>query len=366
VFAVLAVWATAGRIRVISLLLSGGAVSYLLDVTPYHNVDDFYSDAPGLSVLQWLNRQYYFTTSDARRLLYGILIGTVVAVAVTDVLVRRKRWPRLAAPAAALLAVLVVGWNLWGEAAASGGSNRFARGFRSVLVQPPDWIDQATGHHRAVFIGQSLGGSNTFWGMEVWNQSIQDVWSVDASEPPPGPSVTPDYADTTGVVKPQLPVDWAVVTPGIDPVGALVEQAGGLRLYRMPHPIRLEATTSGLSPDADWMSSTASYVRFAGADAPRGVATVSLSRAAACGSFVASPITIRITRLVINADRQPGPGRLLTERHVLIRSNPCDTKVLRFPVRTPFRIDLGATRTFLAPDGRQLSAQVSFGFSPNS
>jgi signal peptidase II len=130
----------------------------------------------------------------------------------------------------------------------------------------------------------------------------------------------------------------------------------------VPHPIRLEATTSGLSPDADWMSTAASYVRFAGPNARPGIVTVSLSRAAACGTFVASPIAIRIARIVINADRQPAPGRLLAERHVLIRSNPCDTKVLHFRIRPPFRIDLSASRTFQPSesDRRQLSAQVAF------
>jgi len=365
-FLSVAVWAAAGRIRIVPLLLSAGAVAYLLDTTPYHNTEDFYSDAPGLSVLQWLNREFFFTTNDARHLLFGILIGSVAVLAGTDLLVRRRRFPRLAAPAAGLLALLVIGWNLWGEAAAADASNRFAKGFRSVLVQPPDWIDQATGHERAVFIGQSIGGSNMFWGIEFWNQSIQDVWSVDASAPGPGPTLTPDYADTTGVVRPQPPTDWVIVTPGIDPVGKLVEPAGGLRLFRAPRPIRLQATTSGLSSDADWMSTAAAFVRFGPADAPAGTATVSLSRAAACGGFAASPITIKVSRLIINADRQPAPGPLLAERHTLIRSNPCDTKVFHFRVRPPFRIDLSATRTFQPSesDRRELSAQVSFGFEP--
>jgi hypothetical protein len=363
VFAVVAAWAAAGRTRLLPLLVSAGAVAYLLDVTPYHNTEDFYSDAPGLSVLQWLNREYYFTTTDARRLLYGILIGSVVAVIATDVLVRRRRWPRLAAPAGALLAVLVVGWNLWGEVAAAGGSNRLSKNFRSVLVEPPDWIDRSTGHHPALFIGQSLAGSNAFWSVEFWNQSIADVWSVDASAPGPGPTVTPDYADTTGVVRPQLPVDWVIATPGIDPVGTLAAPAGGLRLFHVPHPIRLAATTAGLSPDAAWMSTAATYVRFGARSGKPGTASVTLSRTAACGTFVSSPVTIRITRLRINADRQPAPGRLIAQRRVIVSSNPCGATTYSFPVRPPFRIDLTASRTFLSPDGRHLAAQVAFGYT---
>ncbi len=76
VFVVTARWALFGRARVIPLVLSVAAVWYLLDTTPYHNTEHFYSDAPGLSILQWLNRKpWYFTTTDAQRLLFGILIG---------------------------------------------------------------------------------------------------------------------------------------------------------------------------------------------------------------------------------------------------------------------------------------------------
>lgn len=367
VFAVVAAWAVAGRTRFVPLALSAGAVAYLLDVTPYHNNEDFYSDAPGLSVLQWLNREYFFTTTDARRLLYGILIGSVAAIAAVELLVRRRRLRYLAVPAGALLAVLVIGWNLWGEAAAADGSNRFARGFRSVLPTPPDWIDRSTGGHRTMFIGQSLAGSNAFWSLEFWNQSLQDVWSTDATAPGPGPTVTPDFADTTGVVRPQLPLDWIVATPGIDPVGRPLAPVGGLRLFQVPHPIRLRATTAGLSSDAAWMSTAAAYVRFGARSAKPGTATVTLSRTAACnGDFVDSPVTIRISRLRINADHQPAAGQLLALRHVLVKSNPCDPRVFSFRVRPPFRIDLSAARTFQPSefDQRQLSAQVAFGYDP--
>ena len=49
-----------------------------------------------------------------------------------------------------------------------------------------------------MFIGKSLQGSNAFWSIEFWNQSISDVWSVDATAPPPGPSVTPDFTNLDG------------------------------------------------------------------------------------------------------------------------------------------------------------------------
>jgi hypothetical protein len=365
VFAVVARWALTARTRIIPVVLAAAAVWYLLDTTPYHNNEDFYSDAPGLTVLQWLNRHVSFTTADARRLLFGILIGSVVVLLGTDRLVRRRRLGRLAVPAGAVLALLVVGWNLGGEASAADASNRFARGFRSVLPTPPDWIDRTTGIERTMFIGQSMQASNGFWSLEFWNQSIQDVWSTDATAPPPGPTITPDYADTTGVVFPQLPLDWIVVTPGIDPVGKLIAPVGGLRLFRVPHPIRLEATTIGLSSDASWMSTAAAFVRFGARTAKPGVATVTLSRTAACGTFAPSPVTIRISRLRIDSNHQPAAGRLLAERRVVVTSTSCGARAFTFRVRPPFRIDLSASRTFLAADGRQLSAQVGFDYKPS-
>ena len=362
VFAVVARWAIAGRTRIVPLGLAAAAVWYLLDTTPYHNNEDFYSDAPGLTVLQWLNRHISFTTNDARRLLFGILICSVVVLVCTDRLVRRRRLPQLAVPAGALLALLVIGWNLWGEAAAADASNRFSTGFRGVLPTPPDWIDRTTHRQRTMFIGQSLQASNGFWSLEFWNQSMQDVWSTDATAPGPGATVTPDFSDTTGVVEPQLPLDWIVVTPGIDPKGTLVAPVGGLRLFHVPHPIRLVDTTTGLSPDASWMSTAAAFVRFGVPTTKPGIATVTLSRTAACGNDASSPVTIRISRLRIDDHRQPAAGKLLAERRVLVTSTSCGARAFTFRVRPPFRIDLTSSRTFLASDGRQLSAQVGFGY----
>ena len=79
------------------------------------------------------------------------------------------------------MAVAIIGWNLTGEIAAGNASNSFSDSMRGVLPTPPDWIDRVTGRARTMYIGQSLGGSNAFWSVEFWNQSIQDVWSVDAS-----------------------------------------------------------------------------------------------------------------------------------------------------------------------------------------
>jgi hypothetical protein len=367
IFAVTARWVIAGRARPIPVLLSAAAVWYLIDTTPYHNTEHFYSDAPGLSILQWLNRKpFYFTTTDAHRLLLGILFGSVALMVLRELARGRASMQRLAPPVGALLAVAIIGWNLTGEIAAGNASNSFSDSMRGVLPTPPDWIDRATGRARTMYIGQSLGGSNAFWSVEFWNQSISDVWSVDASAPGPGPTTTPNYLDLTGAVDPQLPIDWIVATPGVDPAGELRETVGGLRLFHVHRPIRIADAEGGISTDAAWMSTASWYYHFAPTGRKPGYATVSLSRAAACGGYPPSHMTVTLSSLRINAAGQPVAGRRLATRKLTLRSTPCQTKVVRIRAVTPFRIDVTARGTFQPSqyDLRQLSAQVAFGFTP--
>jgi hypothetical protein len=370
VFTVAARWFEAGRLRVLPWAAAAAAGGYLIEATPYHAYEHLYSDAFGLAILEWLNRTWYFTNTDLRRLLFGILAFTIVVGISSHVLRARTGGRRVQLGALALagaVGALVFAWNLTGEIAAANASNSFARTFRSTLPTPPDWIDQDTGRARTMFIGKALQGSNAFWSIEFWNQSISDVWSVDATVPPPGPGVTPDFTNLDGQVSPQLPVRYAVSTPGVDMAGRVIDTAGGLRLYRLARPIRILASETGVTPDG-WMSASAIYERFGGPDARPGVAVVALSRSAACGNLPASHIVVRVSTIRINQDRQPAAGRLLALRRTTIRSTPCDSKAVRIPVRPPFRIDVSANRTFQPSqyDPRQLSVLINFGFEPGA
>ena len=371
VFTVTARWFEQGRFRIWAWVVSVAAVAYLIATTPYHAYEHLYSDAFGLAILEWLNRTWYFTNTDLKRLLFGILAFTVAIGLASHLLRNRPAKPRYASAAlilAALVGALVFGWNLTGEIAAANASNSIARTFRSTLPTPPDWIDQATGRARTMFIGQSLQGSNEFWSIEFWNQSIGDVWSVDATAPGPGPGVTPNYAGPGGTVEPQIPVRYAVSTTGVEMVGRVIENAGGLRLYRLAQPIRMQDSEIGITPDG-WMSTSAQYNRFGGPAARPGTAVIVLSRAAACGNVPPARITIRVSRLAIDPkNKQPTAGRLLALRRATIRSTPCETRSIRIPVRPPFHVDVSANRTFQPSqyDPRQLSVQLGFGFTPGA
>jgi hypothetical protein len=366
VLAVTARWFDVGRARVAATAAAAAGVAYLLLTTPYHMDEHFSVDAPGLSILSWLNRTWYWTPTDAKRLLVSILAVSVAVLVAREVLARRqtalRRWRAPAAALLALLFVLVVGWNATGEITAANASNSFASDFRKPLPDPEDFVDRTTGGDRTLFIGQHLANSNLLWSLEFWNRSIEDVWSVDASAPPPGPTVTPNLAHVDGTLDPQPPVRWAVTLGDVAVVGHVVRTEKGLHLVRIAPPLRLEREVNGVTPDG-WMGTHSWFAQFAGRP---GTAVVSLSRSAACGDVPPAHVTVRVGRVAIDVNSQPAPGRLVHLERTTIRSTPCTTRTIRVPVRPPFRVDVTADRTFRPSqyDPRDLSVQVAYGFEP--
>ncbi|MCW2963355.1 MAG: hypothetical protein JWO17_607 [Actinomycetia bacterium] len=366
VFVVAARCVAAGRPRVLPLVAAAAATGYLLASTPYHAYEHFYSDAPGLSILQWLNRTWSFTITDLKWLLFGILAyGVALALAVgrrsqtTNRVVRHGVAGLISATA-----IAVIAWNLTGEITAANSSNSFAKTI-VALPSPPDWIDRATGRERTLFVGQGLGNSNQFWSIEFWNQSIQDVWTVDGSSPGLGQTWTPNFAGVDGEVSgPRINDRWGIASGNITLAGRPKELAGGLQLYALDHPIRITSFTSNVSPDG-WMGDQSSFVVFGKPGDPPGTALVTVSRQASCGDIAPARLTIRLTRLRIDENAQPVAGHPLAAKHVVVRSNPCQ----RFPVplqaRPPFRIDVSARGFFRPADGRKLSVQIGYTFTPD-
>ena len=88
---------------------------------------------------------------------------------------------------ALVLTAGTIAWNLGGELSAASQSIPPGRSELAQLPSPADWIDAETGKARTLYFGYAMQNSDAFWTLEFWNQSIQDVWSVDASAPPPGP-----------------------------------------------------------------------------------------------------------------------------------------------------------------------------------
>ena len=117
--------------------------------------------------------------------------------------------------------------------------------------------------------------------MEFWNRSLQQVWSLDGTAPGPGPTLTPEFAQADGKLKPDPEgFDYVVVDPGINPVGQLVgrpkiyvrtdyhkDEYGFVdrtlvfspahwRLYRIAHPFRLQSAPVGIFSDG-WTATSA-------------------------------------------------------------------------------------------------------------
>jgi hypothetical protein len=365
VFVVAARWVVAGRRRVIPLVAAAAATAYLLGSTPYHAYEHFYSDAPGLAILQWLNRTWAFTITDLQWLLFGIL---AFAILLALAMARRDRTTngvarQVVAALVAATAIAVVAWNITGEVAAANSSNSFAKTI-VALPSPPDWIDRATGRESTLFVGQGIGNSNAFWSIEFWNQSIQDVWTVDGSSPGLGQTWTPNFGSVDGEVSgPRISDRWGVAPASITLAGKPKELAGGLQLYELDQPIRITSFTSNVASDG-WMGDHSSFVVFGKRDARAGTVLVTASRLASCGDIAPARLTIRLSRLRIDSNAQPAPGPLLALKRLVVRSNPCESGSVEFQARPPFRIDVGATGFFRPADGRTLSVQIGYAFKP--
>jgi hypothetical protein len=360
-------WLEQGRARLTAVAAAVAGMWYLLDTTPYHMDEHFSVDAPGLAILSWLNRTWAWTPTDARRLLLGTLVLTAVVLCVREILARRAaalgRW-RLPATALVVLLLAAVGaWNVTGQVTAANASNAFAKDFLGPLPKPPDFVDRVTGGERTLFIGQQLGNSNMFWSLEFWNRSIADVWSTDASAPPPGPTTTPNIDEPDGTTGPQLPVKWAVTGDDVGVVGRTVTTNRGLHVVRVTPPLRIAHEVGGVTPDG-WMGDHSWFIQFSGEP---GVATVSLSRSAACGDVPPARLDVRVGDVAINENRQPTLGRVRETRRVVVRSTPCESKAVRIHATPPFRIDVSATAGLFQPskyDQRNLSATIAYSFAP--
>lgn len=360
VFLAAARWLVTARTRIVPLVLAALGVGYLLQSTPYHAYEHFYSDAPGLSILQWLNQKWFWTNSDLKWLLFGILIvGALLALAAT--VARRRRVGRIPILAGAIvIALAVIGWNLTGEIAAANASRSSAHFYRSLLPTPPDWIDRETGRAHTMFIGEQLQNSFSFSTLEFWNQSIQDVWTVDGSAPGPGAETTPNFLGTDGRLGPQPKSNWAATDPVVKMVGKLAESAGGIDLYRLPHPVRMLSFEKGITPDG-WMETSSTFVRFA-ARPIHGTLSVSLDRTFACSTTIpVTHVVIRVYHLRIDGDSQPVPGAAEQIRRVAVK--PCAHPIVAFTnAVAPLIVESTAAPTFSA-GGRGLSAQTGYTFT---
>ena len=220
----------------------------------------FYSDAPGLAILEAANRQLSFTPTDARWLLLVLL---VLAVVLPLLIQHRLAW-RDATYAIAGIAVLVVAWNLTGEISAASASNDFSRQFLTRIPDPPDWVDQQTGRSPTLYLGQRIVDPNNLWLTEFWNRSLKYTWSLDGTAPGPGDTVTPNISTNQGQLQQQRgEVKYVLLDSDLLGVlGRTKSKLGPWRLVQIDYPVRLTHATTGFYVDG-WMGHKALYAHFA-------------------------------------------------------------------------------------------------------
>ena len=370
-----AVWLERRRLSLPALAAAAALVGWLLVSTPYRMDLHFYGDAPGLGLLQALNRWVGLTPTGGKWLL-------LVALAATLALLLAARG-RAAGPVVATAAVLVIAWNLTGEIAAAAGSNDVSNSFRNTLRAPLDWLDREGRGAPVVYLGQHVTDRNSVNLLEFWNRSLRHIWSLDGTAPGPGPTLTPDVVSVDGRLAPDPGVEYVVADEGIGIVGTRLRDhrriSGGGRTYwrlvRIAPPLRLRDAVSGREADG-WVvappggdAARAAYSRFSTPTGKPGYAVVAVSRREWGGTDVPSSVRICVGTLVIGQDRQPTTGVCTRTIGWTLHTKG----FRRFYIPAPsqhFRVEVEVSPTFvpveLDPaigDTRELGAVVQFGWT---
>jgi hypothetical protein len=374
--AAMGLWIDRPRVRLVPLGCIVGFVAYLIvalnDGADYGIHVHFYSDAPGLAIVEMANRNLAFTADIAMWVLLATLAISVLLLLLPTVLARRRR---ASVAVAALGCGLVLAWTLTGQISFSNGSNSYSRTLLANFPKPPSWLDEADGGQPALYLGQNVQDPTGIWLTEFWNRSLRYVWSIDGTAKGPGPVLTPDLAAVDGRLYPDPKVPYVLADPGVDVAGQPVGTYGRWTVYRVRGPLRLAHSQTGLFSDG-WigcsvdpcLAATAAYSRYTTPGGRPGYALVTVSRAAANGAPIKpGNVVIRLGRLVKGSDRQPHLGRVTAVRRWRVRAGAKKTFVIP-TLKPPFRIEVVVSPTFSPADygesdPRHLGAQVSFSFS---
>lgn len=366
-------WLHGRRLRTLPLLASIGFVAYMLVTTPYQMQFHLYFEAYGFAILQMLNRQVALDVAGATWLLC-CLLGIVAAVTLAPRVLRSRR-ARAALPGVAVgAALLAAAWGVAGAVSAGTSSNSFSNDFAHDLPANVTWLDDATGGQPALFLGQGIRDGNGVHGLEFWNRSLKQVWSLDGTAPQPGPILTPDLAKPTGELYPDPGYPYVVVGGGVDVVGEVVAapMPTDLRLIRISAPLRLRSAETRVEGDGwttcdgNGCTANAAYSRFSTPGNRSGFVEVTVSRKGWTGPNAPGNVTVSVGTLVVGADRQPALGKVLQTRTWVAASGV--KKVFTIPVPAPpFRVEIESETfspsQFGASDTRNLGIQPGFAYT---
>ena len=363
------------RLRPLAVLGAGALALYVVLGTDYKIDVHLYSDAPGLSILQWANRNLGLTHGVAQVVL-GALVAATLAVLLAPLVLRRRSWALRAL--LAVTATFVLAWNLTGQITTASASKTFSDQLLTNYPRPLDWLDRVTGGERTMYLGQQITDANGLWMLEFWNKSLRDVWSLDGSAKGPGPTLSPDLLSPDGRITTDPEAKYVVVDPGVVPYGRFVGSAthlgGGApakwSVYRIEPPLRLVSAATGIYADG-WTGKTSAYSRYRTPGGRPGLAVVTVSRAAWGGDSLPGHVTIRVGPLRVK-DKQPALARVTQIRRWTVHSKEVQTFSIPTPP-PPFRVEVLVAPTFVparydanSTEMREFGAQVHFGFQPSS
>jgi hypothetical protein len=312
-----------------------------------------YYEAPGLAIPTLLNRTFVFTVADVHAVLIAAAAATIALIAL-----RRRRW---AAPAGAVLACA---WLLTGEIYATKTSADFAARYANNLTPPRTWVDAITHGAPTTFLGVQLNDATPVWLTEFWNRSIDHVYALDDSAPPPGPIAAPYLLSPDGALADYTGDRYTVAGAGVDLAATVVAQhvvspTVTYTLYSTPKPWRLRDELHDVFSDG-WGINPIGYTFFPPGGA--GVLKIELSRTAYNGPGRPGRATIQIGTVKLDSNGDPELDRVVSVTHAIVPNGR--EKTIFVPVAsTPVTVSIVVTPHLSVPgDSRLLAAQPAFSF----
>jgi hypothetical protein len=366
-----AIWLERRTVHPLAAVVAALVTLYLVLTPPYATLFPSYpySQALGVSLLQWLNRSSLGLTPTGAKVLLALLV-----LASLIVLFAPRFFPRAGLTVALAAAAFALVCGGGGELAAASGSSTVSQSFLSNIHANPTWLDDHTHGAATLYLGQEIQDPNSENLLEFWNRSLKQVWSLDGTAPGPGPTLTPDVHGIHGVLYPDPHYPYLVAEPGIEPAGSIVatheHRAGGgferWTLYRVQEPLRLRYAVTGLFPDGWSGPNDTAYTRYSTAGGGAGRLRVRVSWEKWPGPNSAR-VTIYMGHLVIGSDRQPALGDVTEKRTFRIHAKQFRMFVLRAP-GPQFRIEVHVDPKFMpakfqpSGDRRELGAVVQYTF----
>lgn len=289
-------------------LAAAGITAWLVLYFGYQ-LDYPYFDSPGYGLAAFANRAWHWNQ-------HAIRLGLVVAVIVATLAAllpwaRRLRGRSLQA-AFAVVALATVTLMLTGEITSANGAAAGARTYYDNLPQPPWWVDDATHGRGVTFLGQALTQGDDL-GVnldEFWNRSLKNIWSLDGTAPPPGPTWTPDLLRPDGALSSDPGLPYVLETSAVDLVGPVVAYVPGQKLIAVPHPWRLRQATYGVSSD-NWVASggeapsaDGTYAFFNRAAGP-GTVAIDVDRKTFCVGSPGTNVVVKVGPVALTQQRTP-------------------------------------------------------------